>query len=306
MQYVFFWLLFVTGFLYANVFDHLKSVKDRPQYPTIENVDFIYMINLDQRPEKYSASCKELIPYGIIPFRFSAVNGWELSLEALNDMGVKYGPWMASGHMGTWYPVDLKGASQHEMVQEIGRNYFCHCMSRGAVGIVCSHLSILQDAYDAGYQTIWVMEDDVEVLRNPHLLSDLILELDGLVGSDGWDILFTDQDTKNRDGQYIPCSAFAWRPNFAPDNPYKFAERKEISPNFRKIGARYGAYSMIVRRSGMKKILDFYKKYQVFLPFDMDYTLVPNIQFFTVTNDVVSTQIHALSDNGSPAYEKNK
>ncbi|MFI5334690.1 MAG: hypothetical protein ACHQT8_05960 [Chlamydiales bacterium] len=30
-----------------------------------------------------------------------------------------------------------------------------------------SHLSILQDAFDSGYETIWVMEDDIEVVRNP-------------------------------------------------------------------------------------------------------------------------------------------
>ena len=40
------------------------------------------------------------------------------------------------------------------------------------------------------------MEDDIEVLQNPHRLSDLIDQLDLLVGSDGWDILFTDRDIK--------------------------------------------------------------------------------------------------------------
>jgi len=69
-------------------------------------------------------------------------------------------------------------------------------MSRGAIGIILSHLSVLQDAYDAGYETIWVMEDDIELLGNPHSVSDLISELEpfdrgryagpvGWIGADG-------------------------------------------------------------------------------------------------------------------------
>jgi GR25 family glycosyltransferase involved in LPS biosynthesis len=300
-------LLFLLSLcnLQADVFDFLKKAENKSDAHCIKNIDFIYMINLDQRPEKFSISCQNLAPYHIRPYRFSAVNGWELSLETLDEIGVKYGPWMTGGHWGTCYPLDNCGEPQHEIVTEVGKTYFSHCMSRGAIGIVMSHLSILQDAYDSGYQTVWVMEDDVEVIRNPHLLSDLIEELDRLVTPDGWDILFTDRDTKNQAGGYVPCTAFAWRPNFNPANPSLFAFQNQINANFRKIGARYGAYSMIVRRSGMKKILDFFKRYQIFLPFDMEYTLVPKIQLFTVTSDVVSTIPQALSDNGFPGY-KNK
>lgn len=70
--------------------------------------------------------------------------------------------------------------------------------------------------------------------------------------------------------------------------------------HFRKIESRYGAYSMIVRRSGMKKILDFFKTYQLFLPYDIDFSLPRGITFYTVRRDVVSTQSKAISDNGSP------
>jgi hypothetical protein len=146
------------------------------------------------------------------------------------------------------------------------------------------------------------MEDDVEVIRNPHVLSELIDKLDALVGKNEWDVLFTDRDTKNREGKNIPCSSYAWRPNYTPADPGKFAEKQNISPDFRRIGSRYGAYSMIVRRSGMKKILDFLKSHQIFLPYDMEYTLPPSIRLYTVQDDVVSTQIKAISDNGAPNY----
>jgi GR25 family glycosyltransferase involved in LPS biosynthesis len=177
-------------------------------------------------------------------------------------------------------------------------------MPRGAIGIVFSHLSILQDAYDSGYHTVWIMEDDIEVVRDPDVLPDLIKELDAAVGEEGWDVLFTDQDTRGNDGKRVPCAAYAWRPNFTPSHPHRFAEKNRITPNLRRVGSRYGAYSMIVRRSGMKKILNFFKRYQIFLPYDMEYTQPNDIRLYTVLDDVVTTQLHAFSDNGAPYYEK--
>ena len=291
-----------TFSLFSDLEDYFKPISGKSALHQMKNIDFIYMINLDQRPEKFATSAERLAPYGVYPFRFSAVNGWELSLEDINDLGVKYEPWMTSGHLGTFYPQEGDAAPEHEVVHVIGKNYFCHCMSRGAIGIALSHLSILQDAYDSGYETIWVMEDDIRVVQDPQVIPDLIDELDRLVGKNGWDILFTDQDTVNNAGAYVPCTAFAWRPNFTPPNPHKFHLRQQVGSHFRRIGARYGAYSMLVRRSGMKKLLDFFKNYQIFLPYDMDFTLPPTIQMFTVTTDIVSTQPNASSDNGAPNY----
>src|ERR1700744_788748 len=108
---------------------------------------------------------------------------------------------MTQGIKGTPYLLGENGEPQHEEPMQVyGRTYFCHCLSRGAIGIVMSHLSILQDAYDSGYETIWVMEDDIEFIRNPLVISDLIDKLDTIVGKSGWDILFTDRDTKSQQG----------------------------------------------------------------------------------------------------------
>ncbi len=300
---ILFFLLLIFP-LYGDLADHFKKVADKSGIHSMKNIDFIYMINLDQRPEKFAISKERLNPYNIFPCRFSAVNGWELSLETINDVGVKYEFWMRSGHWTTRYPTEGSKEPIHENSQFPGKTYFCHCMSRGAIGIALSHLSILQDAYDAGYETIWVMEDDIAIIRDPHIMSDLIEKLDGVVGKDGWDVLFTDQDTKNSYGVYVPNTEFQWRPNYQPSHPEQSGVRQDISPDFRKIGARFGAYSMIVRRSGMKKILNFFKSYQIFLPYDIDFTFPPGIRFFTVTTDVVSTQPMAASDNGGPNYEK--
>lgn len=297
-------LLSRWGVLEAELEDWLKESLCSEGVHRIRNVDYIYMINLDQRPEKFESSAQELSPYGIFPYRFSAVNGWELPLEAFKDLGIVCTEEMLGQGLGSSYLLEDRGVPLHDIFSMVGRTYFAHHMSRGAIGIVLSHLSILQDALKAGHETIWVMEDDVEVIQDPHVISDLIDKLDNLVGKDGWDILFTDRDTKDANGKYIPCTAYAWRPNFTPSHPEKFLENWEVSPEFRQIGARYGAYSMIIRKSGMEKIMKFFKDYQIFLPYDIEYPQVPGIQMYTVVNDVVSTQPRALSDNGGPNYKK--
>jgi hypothetical protein len=148
------------------------------------------------------------------------------------------------------------------------------------------------------------MEDDIDVVRNPRKISDLIDALDRLVGADGWDILFTDPDTKGLDSAYVPCFSFAPRINYTPHHPERFAKRTVISADFQRIGARYGAYSMIIRRSGMKKLSEFFKKYKIFLPYDMEFQFPPKLRLFSLTYDLVSTKPGAFSDNNCPRYLK--
>ncbi len=297
--------LLFSSIVCADLEDYFKKVTDKSGVHSLRNVDFIYMINLDERPEKFALCRTELAVYDIHPYRFSAVNGWKLSVETLHALGVKYGPWMAGGKRATYYALESGNTPLDEPMETVGRAYFCYDMAPGAVGCVLSHLSILQNAYDSGYETIWIMEDDIEIVRDPHLVSEMIDKLDGLVGKEGWDILFTDKDTKNKKGEYVICCSYAWRPNFSPHQPFKCQEKEIISPELRKIGARFGSYSMIIRRSGMKKLLDFFKTHDLFLPYDMEYTLPPNIRLFTVLKDIVSTQPQAPTDNGAPNYKTN-
>jgi GR25 family glycosyltransferase involved in LPS biosynthesis len=297
-------LLFFLIHLHADLADHLKKVENKSAAYSMPGIDFIYMINLDQRPEKLRRSLDQLAPYGIYPCRFSAVNGWDLSLEALNDVGLKFTPIMEAGILGTCYPLDKNFEPSHETIFECGKNYFCHCMSRGAIGIALSHISLLQDALDSGYETIWVMEDDIDVIRDPRILSSLIEELDGEVGKGKWDVLFTDRDIRDSNGNYATTYYAGRRPDylvFSQMNDY--AMKNQISPTFIKIGARSGAHSMIIRRSGIQKLLRFFYAHQIFFPYDMEYVLPKGIQLYTVAVDVVSNLPKAPSDNGGPKYK---
>ena len=315
-RYRFFWtgefcnclyllLCLVSSLFSKPIEEHFRKIENKGEQSLMKGIDFIYMINLDERPEKFKRSSTLLSFYGIFPYRFSAVNGWKLPLEVILDVGIAYSPGMADG-FGTYYFFDESVGEQVSdgRLWEAEANYLSHCMRRGMVGIALSHLSILQDAYDSGYQVIWVMEDDIDIIRDPRELPSLIDRLEALVGQDGWDILFTDRDTKNTEGVRVECKSFAPRPNFTPQSPERFSAQEMVGTEFRKVGARYGTYSMLIHRSGMEKLLKFIKTYRLYFPFDLEYTLPDDIRLYTVLDDVVSTQPDAPSDNGFENYER--
>lgn len=295
-------LFLTTSHVEAKFVDYIKNAPNKSPHHQIRNIDFIYMINLDQRPEKFEDCNKQLNPYGVYPYRFSAVNGWELNLDAINSVGVKYAPGMTGGFWATSFRPQDNFERHDERIKNYGQTYFAHHIAQGTIGIFLSHLSVLHDAYLSDYQTIWVMEDDVKVLRDPTVLSDLIDRLDEKVGKDGWDILFTDQDILDANGNYVPCSGMAKKPNFNPKDKSQYTIKKDIDTNFRQIGARFGAHSMILRRSGIKMILDFIRETDIFLPYDMEYYLPIGIKMFTVLDDVVTNRPQSSSDNGAPNY----
>ena len=283
--------------------DHLKRAENKGDAHHMRNIDFIYMINLDKRPEKFLLASEQLEKYGVYPYRFSAVNGWELSVEAIQDIGVKYSPGMTPLLSTRYLSHEGKRIQSYEYMKDYGKTYFCHCMAPGGMGCSLSHISILQDAYDSGYETIWVMEDDIEALEDPNRLSDLIDELDALIGSGNWDVLFTDFDYRIGVGEYLPAYGAQKRPDMDCSQmerySNKYMDRTQVSDDFRKMSARFGTASMIIRRSGIKKLLDFSLSRNIYLPYDLENYLPSGIKRYGLTFDVVTNMLGSISDLGS-------
>lgn len=294
---------------FARIDHYFKYAENKSNIHSMDGIDFIYVINLDKRPEKFQMTLDQFLPYGIRPYRFSAVNGWELPFKALEELGVQVSPdappIICRPLCSVFRQVDGKEYNSFEIIKEPGVGHYVHCFARGTTGIAMSHLSVLNDAYQSGFETIWVMEDDVAVLKNPHQISALIRELDAKAPD--WDVLFTDPDMRGADGKLMPSYDVRPRPNFQIEDVEYYRQRKRVTLQLTKIGMRFGAHSMIVRRSGMKKILDFFNTYHLFFPYDIDYFLVPKINLYVCNKPIVTNIIDSISDNGCPFYlEKEK
>ncbi len=287
-----------------SIENYLKPANNKGSSHSFQSIDFIYMINLDERPEKFKIGAGGLERYGINPYRFSAVNGWKLPHNIVDAVGLRFTfGFPKEKYLALVYRQEQdKEYPSYEFIQDPNASYFCFGLTRGGIGIVLSHISVLYDALKSGYNTIWVMEDDVKVIRDPQLLPELMNQLDDL--DPNWDILFTDRDTKDRQGFLVPCRAVAMRPNYPLEPLQAFMSKfYQVSKDISRTGMRYGAYSMIVRRSGMEKILQYYKTYSIFLPYDTDIWLIPDLRMYTANYDIVSTIPDAITDNGKPNYK---
>ncbi len=288
MRILFFTLMFANCF--CDIQDRFKTIEENTTIAGIKNVDYIYLINLDKRPEQLEKSLRQLAPYGIRPFRFSAVSGEDLSIEALNDVGLKFLSGMEGNQWVVHYSYEKNGAPEYDFLRDecIGQTYFSCYTPRDQIGLALSNFSILQHAYDAGYQTIWVMQDDIEVIEDPHQLSDLIEQLDLSVGTEGWDILYTDNDGEDLDSDLTKNLWWMWRSDFLPSHLHPFTKRTKINDTFSKIGSRTKTHSLIIRRSGMRKILNHAKTRGIFLPIDHELPFVPGIQMYMLRHPIVT------------------
>ena len=97
--------IFLTLFSFASAFaditSYLTRIESKAEYKNdIKLVDFIYLINLDQRPEKLQNCLTQLVNYQISVHRFPAIYGWALTLETFNDLGLKFLPGMSFNNIG--------------------------------------------------------------------------------------------------------------------------------------------------------------------------------------------------------------
>lgn len=287
----------LSSLCFGQFTDSLKKCENKTAVRTIDGVDYLYLINLDHRKEKLEKSLKEFAPYKILPYRFSAVNGKKLPIQTLWNVGLVFEKGMRPGGLGTVYKwAGRKEYQSHEIIQVPGTQYFAHCTSRGQIGCLLSHLAILHDALQSEYEIIWICEDDIKIVRDPHVLSNYIKELDTILGRDGWDILYTASDYYGPQGQVFKACGGNYRPNIETRNQASYNVEKSISKNLKQIGPRFGTQSMIWTKRGMRKVLDFYAKYKVFLPIDLDLCLIPGLKMYAVTSDVVNNDLNSESD----------
>lgn len=143
--------------------EFLNSVTITNTSSGVDYIDCIYVINLDERTERWENFFKKFSYYNIAPNRVSAVNGWKISDKDRNRFVT---------------PGRLNG---------------------GQVGCLLSHLSIYRDALLRKFDVVWICEDDLEPEENILTVSSLLQELSEM--DPGWDILYTDFTVKGRGEQ---------------------------------------------------------------------------------------------------------
>lgn len=310
MKLFFFSFLFGALGLSATPYDVLRPFSPPIKDEQIEGIDAIYLINLDKRPEKLEKSLNELKRFNLKAHRFAAINGWALSQDELDSIALNISPEMQLGRWACQLKQNKNLPKEYYFLDKssVNKPFMSIFLTQGLVGCLMSHLNIIKNAYDAGFLRVLVLEDDIKIFQDPHILSDLIKDLDCKIGGSNWDILHTDLD--HRDSRILFDAndfvtdlkgldlAWFYRPDIMPDQK-KLTKRTQIDQNFVKIGSRMRTHALIYNRTGMKKILDFYKSHGHFIPIDHEFCSIPNINIFSLAYDVISFE-EIYSDTRGP------
>lgn len=238
-------------------------------YPSsfLKRVDSVYVLNLDERPEKWEMTYQRLIPYGIGFHRFSAINGEKFSKEVWDRF---------------W---EGQRCSSKQALREIKQRFI-----KGKLGCILTHLSALQDSYDRGYQCVWILQDDIEVLGDPRLIDGYIDQLN-LLDPD-WGLLFTDLDMRQYENPSRPWKADGISKCARHDQKAMpeawYHERDDISKDFQTIRSRWGFHSVVVSRRGMEQILNYFKHVRIHTTFDADIHFVPDLKKYGLKTPLIS------------------
>lgn len=265
--------------------DHFKAAPTKDSAHSIPGIDFIYLINLDNRPDKYEKVSANLASYKITPFRFSAIYGKSLSKTLFQDVALKYHSWMTNMPASQLQAKNISFLYVDSM-NGTGEAYTCAHMTRSRLANCLNHLSVLYDAYNSGYETIWVMEDSIQIVQNPNTLTSLLKKLTILVPD--WEVLFTDSGIENEFTYTKKKDPYHCRPDMPSIsiNSYSYA-RRTINSLFSWEGPRFGAQSYIINRSGMAKILAYFEENKIFLTYDGEFIYLP-VNAVRLNNPVVT------------------
>jgi GR25 family glycosyltransferase involved in LPS biosynthesis len=261
----------------TTISEYFKIFKEVPLCCPYRNVDCIYVINLDERPEKWQDTLECLSPYEMPLNRFSGVNGWTVPQEVWETFWIEQG-------------LDPKSPP----------------IGRGKLGCILSHLSVLQDAYDRGFQRIWILQDDLQVYDDPTFIDGYIDRLNAI--DPNWGLLFTDLDMVHPENPQETlralCITGSFRANQETMPEPWYLVRENIDEDFQLIRSRYGFHSVLVSRRGMEAILEYFKLVTLHTSFDIDIQYIHTMPKYGLRKPLIRNAPFAISDNANKTILK--
>lgn len=268
MKTLFFFTAFFSSLFAEPYFESLKSFlspveKVESCFSGIKGIDRIYYINLSKAKNRNLYMKNLGKEHGLFLQRIEAVSGWELSKHDLKFF-----------YLNCIFP-----------------NHTKYKKSPGMIGCYLSHLSILKDAFESNYERIWILEDDVRFLDNfKTYIEEALDELENQ--RQPFDILYTDLNSRflEKDGSITYYTFEKCLPKgFKRGITSFFREQEGRFEKVNRIQRRLGAYSVIISRQGIKKILDYFEKHKLEYAYDVDINFIEDKIFYQTKIDVVST-----------------
>ena len=177
-------------------------------------IDFIYVINLATDSNYIYQKVGDLNFKDAIGFyEFPAVNGWDL-VEGKIDS-----------------PYQFKEASWWKLPdnpKEPNNDWWSRNLTPGEIGCTLSHYSIIEGAYNSGYENVLILEEDFKVMDHYEKFPEF--ELNHL--NDDYSICYLGRSALDKDNEEVINEAIV------------------------RCGYTFNTHAYVISRKGMKEILD--------------------------------------------------
>lgn len=241
--------LIAVGFFFmpskVKISNYLKPLQVKSHETGIAGIDCIYCINLDIRKDKWETVCKEFEKQKIKVNRVSGVNGWTELTKA-----------------------DRKKLLAHEKA-----------LKPGQIGCFLSHLSVLKNAQEEGFEHILVLEDDVTFLSPIKEVAHYLNRLSQL--DPEWDLLFLDRWTMEDWGLKDRFDRLGSTMSEVIKKP------KERISSFSRVYYRHALYGVVISKKGVDKLLNHFCQGPFLLAIDTEMNHIDQIHMYETDHDFV-------------------
>jgi hypothetical protein len=177
---------------------------------SMAKIDFVYSIaRKDCR--RYNDFDYRFFKHCICPYRFTSVSKGEISSNTMDKACVhgrsSFRKILANkleGHHG-------ENVLSQDKMNDYSVGYVHKHMSLRALAESLSHISVVKDAYDSGYQHIWIMDSGTEVRCDPNILSSYVQRANEEIND--WTILYTDYSERDVKDNLKPVGRMYGRPD---------------------------------------------------------------------------------------------
>lgn len=253
----------------------LKDIKEVTTPSRLGDIDCIYVINLNERRERWDRMATLLNYHNLRATRFEAINGW--SLREDEDL-----------RNNTLFGAKCTNSP---------KTY----LTWGGIGLYLSQLSILKDAYERGFKKIWIMEDDVLFRSKPKVLKRIMKILDK--DDPDWGILYTDINNNDAVGNYHTTVNPLIPPPNLKNRGKSYYKHYIKSKLYREIRYRGGGYSIIFKQDAIKKIYESLVHTPITIPYDDVIHYVEGIKRYALNKNCITHvfgDIYFSSDTNAP------
>jgi GR25 family glycosyltransferase involved in LPS biosynthesis len=162
--------------------------------------------------------------------------------------------------------------------------------TRGEIGCLLSHLSVIQDAYNRGFKRVWILEDDVRIVEDVQRLPSILRRLTRI--DPNWDIYYTDPNSTC----FLYYDEAYLRPELRIPRIAQLQPRRLIDFDIMTTGLRLGAHSYIISRAGMEKVIHYFTHAPWYMPLDVEIHYIEGIREYSCPYYIVTTGMSIDSD----------